>query len=215
MIGLPSSHTRWLLHSRLYWDRKIKGTIIMDVTTKLPSPRSASCSNMIWNIIISSSVVFAMVRLAIIVQNLWLKPMLICSICEDHIVHALLTVLGLGVSVEELDEIYDRERSYQKPRYPVDEDVVTAMADPEKFKEYLDQQPPYSNFLLFFQREIETKGVKQTLEEHVFADSDHARRLLIRLFTSKSITLVPVQCNTKDELHCRHLAWLSPLGIRP
>ena len=131
----------------------------------------------------------------------------------DHIVHALLTVLGLGVSVEELDEIYDRERSYQKPRYPVDEDVVTAMADPEKFKEYMDQQPPYSNFLLFFQREIEAKGVKKTLEEHVFADTDHARRLFVRLFASKYRHHI-LDNSRANHRASRHLAWIPAFGIR-
>ena len=107
-------------------------------------------------------------------------------ISSDHIVHGVLTILGLGATPEEIQQFYDREASYQKPRYPIDEQVVKAMADKDKFKDYLDQQPHYSNFLLYFQREIEAKGVKETLEEHVFADSEHASRVFPRVFCSQS-----------------------------
>ncbi|KAK5704726.1 hypothetical protein LTR17_021640 [Elasticomyces elasticus] len=100
----------------------------------------------------------------------------------DHIVHCILTILALGATPEEIQKNYDREASYQKPRYPIDEDVVEAIADKAKFNEYLSQQPHYSNFLLFFQREIGAKGVRRTLEEHVFADTEHAKRLFALLY---------------------------------
>lgn len=96
-----------------------------------------------------------------------------------------MTIYGLGASPEEIQKAYDREAAYQTPRFPIDENVVEAMKDKGKFKEYLGQHPQYSNFLLFFQREIEAKGVKATLEEHVFADTEHASQLLPRLFTSQ------------------------------
>lgn len=102
----------------------------------------------------------------------------------DHIVHAVLTILGLGATPEEIQKLYDREASYQKPRFPIDENIVKAMSDKERLKDYLDIYEQYSNFLLFFQREIEAKGVKKTLEEHLFADSEHAHRILPRVFMS-------------------------------
>lgn len=87
-------------------------------------------------------------------------------------------MLGLGASAEELQMVYDRESSYQRRRYPIDEEIIAAMTDRTKFKTYLSQQPQYSNFLLFFQRELEAKGVKATLEEHMFAGDEHANRIL-------------------------------------
>lgn len=80
--------------------------------------------------------------------------------------------------------IYDREESYQAVRYPVNEHDVKAMADKVKFRTYVGQQPHYSSFLLFFQREIERKGVKATLEEHLFAGDDYANEFLTRFYTS-------------------------------
>jgi len=92
---------------------------------------------------------------------------------------------ALGATSEEIQKAYDREAAYQRPRFPIDEKVVKAMADNTKFKNYLGQQPQYSNFLLFFQREIETRGVRETLEEHLFASSEHAARMLPRFFASQ------------------------------
>ena len=88
----------------------------------------------------------------------------------------------MGASPEEIQKVYGREASYQKRRYPIHEDVVKSLADKDKFKECLGQLPHYSNFLLFFQREIEAKGVRQTLEEHVFARDEHANRLFALIY---------------------------------
>lgn len=104
---------------------------------------------------------------------------------QDHIVHFLLTLYALGATQGEIEKAYDREAAYQRRRFPIDENVVKAMADKTTFRTYLGQQSQYSNFLLFFQREIETTGVKKTLERHLFADTEHAARLLPRMFTSE------------------------------
>ena len=103
----------------------------------------------------------------------------------DHIVHCILTIYALGATPEEIQKVYDREASYQKSRYPIDEDVVTSLADRDTFKSHLGQQPHYSNYLLFFQREIKAKGVKQTLEEHLFANDEHANRLFALVYNGE------------------------------
>ena len=88
----------------------------------------------------------------------------------------------MGATPEEMQRVYDREASYQRPRYPIDQDVVDSLADRDNFNSYLGQQPHYSNYLLFFQREIEAKGVRETLEEHVFADNEHAKRMFALVY---------------------------------
>lgn len=99
--------------------------------------------------------------------------------------HCILSIYALGASPEELQKVYDREAAYQKPKYEVDEESVKAMADKVKFYKFIDQEPQYSNYLAFFQREIDSKGVKATLEEHLFAGGDYADGLLSRVFASK------------------------------
>lgn len=56
------------------------------------------------------------------------------------------------------------------------------MADKGKFKSYLDDEKQYTNFLAFFQREIEKRGVGEVLNEHVFAGDEHADDMLVRVF---------------------------------
>jgi hypothetical protein len=60
---------------------------------------------------------------------------------------------------------------------------VHAIIEKSKFKEYLGKEEHYANFLAFFQQEISTKGVEETLREHVFAEDEHADDLLGRLFS--------------------------------
>lgn len=96
---------------------------------------------------------------------------------SNHIVHCILTIHALGATPEEMQKVYDREASYQKRRYPIDENIIESLADRATFEDHLSQQPHYSNHLLFSQREIEAKGVKATLEEHLFANDEHSNRL--------------------------------------
>ena len=101
---------------------------------------------------------------------------------SDHIVHCILTIYALGATPEKIQEVYDREASYQRPRYPVDKDFVKSFADVDQFQQHLGEQSHYSNYLLYFQREIEANGVRKTLEKHIFADTDHAHRLFALLY---------------------------------
>jgi hypothetical protein len=81
-----------------------------------------------------------------------------------------------------MEKAYNREASYQRTRPPVDEDLVNSFSDRAIFKSHLGQQPRYSDYLLFFQKEIDAKGVKATLEEHLFAQDEHANRLFALIF---------------------------------
>lgn len=110
-------------------------------------------------------------------------------VSTDHIVHHLLTLFSLGASPEEIQDAYDRGHSYQRTPYPVDDKVVHAIIEKAKFKHYLGKEEHYSNFLAFFQQEISTKGVEETLQEHLFAEDEHADDLLGRLFSGIFLTL--------------------------
>ncbi|KAK2763068.1 hypothetical protein FQN54_009701 [Arachnomyces sp. PD_36] len=101
---------------------------------------------------------------------------------HNHIVHYVLTRYALGASPESIQNIFDQVSVYQRPVNPADEDVVRTMADREKFKGYLEDEKHYTNFLAFFQREIEKKGVADVLNEHLFAGDEHADDMLVRVF---------------------------------
>ena len=100
----------------------------------------------------------------------------------DHAVHYILTRYALGCPPEEIQKAYDQSAEYQRVRKPADEGVVKAMADRTKFKGFLGDEKQYSNFLAYFQREIDEKGVGDTVNEHLFAGDEHADDMLARLF---------------------------------
>ncbi|KAE8392633.1 hypothetical protein BDV23DRAFT_150778 [Aspergillus alliaceus] len=101
---------------------------------------------------------------------------------HNHIVHHILTMFALGASPNELKAAYERDKSYQKPVLPTNESVVQSLYDQAQFKDSLGNREDYPNFLEFFQREIEKKGVEDTVNQYVFAEDDIAQDMLARLF---------------------------------
>ncbi|KAJ5949017.1 hypothetical protein N7454_002324 [Penicillium verhagenii] len=100
---------------------------------------------------------------------------------HNHIVHGVLTLYALGASSDNIVAHYERNKSYQRPAYPIDKDIVQTMHDSVNFQSYLGKAKQYSNFLSFFQTAIDTKGVDLVLEEYVFAGDDRAETMLCRL----------------------------------
>jgi hypothetical protein len=88
----------------------------------------------------------------------------------------------LGASPGDLQNDYDTNKSYQKPSKPVDEDLVQKLKDREEFRSQSGKRENYSNFLVFFQREIEAKGVSPVINEYIFAGDEYADDMLFRLF---------------------------------
>lgn len=104
---------------------------------------------------------------------------------HNHIAHHILTIYALGASPAEIKAAYDRNKTYQRSPMPVKEDVVQSLYDKAQFKDALGKERNYPNFLEFFQREIQQRGVEGTLKEYVFREKDGdecAESMLVRLF---------------------------------
>ncbi|KAE8355767.1 hypothetical protein BDV28DRAFT_128338 [Aspergillus coremiiformis] len=101
---------------------------------------------------------------------------------HNHIVHHILTMFTLGASPNEIKAAYERDKSYQRPALPTNESVVQSLYDQAQFKNCLGKRENYPHFLEFFQREIEKKGVENTIGQYVFAENDIAEDMLVRLF---------------------------------
>lgn len=109
------------------------------------------------------------------------SALLTCKSCQDfhifynrsgfhnHIVHHILSLYGLGAPGAIIEKQFERNASYQIPPKPVTVEIVHDMADPMKFKQFLGDAGHYHDFLVFFQQEMETKGVDGVLNEYVFA----------------------------------------------
>ncbi|GMG14408.1 unnamed protein product [Aspergillus oryzae var. brunneus] len=101
---------------------------------------------------------------------------------HNHIVHHILTMFALGASPDEIKAAFERNKSYQRPALPANDSVVQSLYDQARFKECLGKRNNYPNFLEYFQREIETKGVENVVNQYIFAGDDLAEDMLVRLF---------------------------------
>ncbi|OJJ95464.1 hypothetical protein ASPACDRAFT_55148 [Aspergillus aculeatus ATCC 16872] len=101
---------------------------------------------------------------------------------HNHIVHHILSIHALGASAEEIRAAYERDRTYQRKAMAVDEAVVAELADRNRFLELLGMRKHYSNFLRFFQGEIERVGVEEVLRGFLFREDEVARAMLGRVF---------------------------------
>jgi hypothetical protein len=57
------------------------------------------------------------------------------------------------------------------------------MHEPEHFKTYLGDEKYYHDFLVFFQKEIESKSWQDVLNEYLFAKDERADDMLVRMFS--------------------------------
>lgn len=98
----------------------------------------------------------------------------------------MVTDYALGASARQMQLSFDHNAPDQRARAPVDPSMVEALSDKEEFKRHLDNPDNWTHYLAFFQKEIETKGVAETLDEHLFAGDEHADLLMVRFFASTS-----------------------------
>jgi hypothetical protein len=89
---------------------------------------------------------------------------------------------ALGADPATLQQSFENDASYQRPTFPVDESVVHEISDRATFRKYINQEQHFVNYLTYFQREIDAKGVEKMLNEHLFAGDEHADDLLVRMF---------------------------------
>ncbi|PGH27114.1 hypothetical protein AJ80_01070 [Polytolypa hystricis UAMH7299] len=101
---------------------------------------------------------------------------------HNHIVHHILSIYALGASPEEIKAAFKHNIDYQRPSRPVDEATVQKLSDKEHFKRLSGLRSQYPNFLVFFQREIEAKGVGAVLNEYLFKGDEYADSMYTRLF---------------------------------
>lgn len=105
---------------------------------------------------------------------------------HNHIAHHLLTIYALGATPEEIKKAFDDNKGYQRTSYPTEQRNVEDMSDPENFKKFLGKEKYFHDFEEYFRKEIDEKGCGHVLNEHVFARTEHADRILDRMFAGNS-----------------------------
>lgn len=75
-----------------------------------------------------------------------------------------------------------------KPK-PLREENVKAMSTPEGFKKFLGDTEYTHDYIEFFSRELEARGVEAILQDYLFSGTERADDMLARLYGGMSIHL--------------------------
>ncbi|KAF2094366.1 hypA-like protein [Rhizodiscina lignyota] len=101
---------------------------------------------------------------------------------HNHIAHHLLTIYALGATPEQLQKGYDRNSAYQRSPIVQEEKVFEQLHDPAVWKKCLGNEKYYHDYLVFFQKEMESKGWEAVVNEYLFSRTEQAEDMLVRLF---------------------------------
>ncbi|AEO58371.1 hypothetical protein MYCTH_2305640 [Thermothelomyces thermophilus ATCC 42464] len=101
---------------------------------------------------------------------------------HNHIPHSLLTILAMGGGPDQLRRAYDDGEILQRPLPPLAPGSIDSLADPDVFLSRMVKIPEYTNFLVFFEREIEKKGWQAVVNEYCFAGTPVAENVFAQLY---------------------------------
>ncbi|KAI1423769.1 HypA protein [Xylaria sp. FL1777] len=103
---------------------------------------------------------------------------------HNHISHHLLALYGLGASPDDIQMGYNDNANYQRAPYQVHPDQIEELKDFELAKKKLGKEEYYTDFLAFFQKEIDEKGWQAVLSEYLFKGDERSEDMLFRMFSS-------------------------------
>ncbi|KAK9414393.1 hypothetical protein SUNI508_11235 [Seiridium unicorne] len=104
---------------------------------------------------------------------------------HNHISHHILALYGTGASVDDLVRGYKENEGYQRPALKAhSHELIDELRDWEKAKKRLGKEQYYTDWLHFFQHEIEHLGSWQkVLAEYMFKPNDpRSEDMQIRMF---------------------------------
>ncbi|KAK4561025.1 hypothetical protein LTR86_004980 [Recurvomyces mirabilis] len=101
---------------------------------------------------------------------------------HNHTAHHIITLWALGASPDQLEQAYNNHASYQRAMGEPDAAVVKDMKDPLTFREHINQEQHYTDYLALFQSEIEATSWPAVVKKYLLARDDRADDLLCRFF---------------------------------
>ena len=101
---------------------------------------------------------------------------------HNHTAHNLLTSFALGATPAQLEQGFVDNLRDQRPRPELDNDTVQKLHDEGYFYENIGEIKQYTNFLVFFERQMEEKGWRAVITEYCFSRTRVAEALLSRMF---------------------------------
>lgn len=103
---------------------------------------------------------------------------------HNHIPHAILSTLAMGGTPADLQRAYDDGEPIQRPLPPMEAPAVEKMRDPAVFRQHMQRLDQYSNFLAFFEQELEQPGSSKeaVVSRYCFSRTPLADFMLAQLF---------------------------------
>lgn len=105
---------------------------------------------------------------------------------SHSISHHILALYGTGASAEDLRKAFVENESYQRPALEPRKNLFEELRDWDKAKQRLGKEQYYTDWLVFFEHEIERLGGWQkTLSEYMFKEDERSQDMMIRMYAGK------------------------------
>lgn len=101
---------------------------------------------------------------------------------HNHQVHYLLTAFALGANPDQLQVAFDVKAGCQRPRWPVDEILISKLSDERYFRSMISQDTYdnwFNDFTAFFQRSSEKEPWPDVVNRYLFSRSKSPSQALI------------------------------------
>lgn len=105
----------------------------------------------------------------------------------DHIVHHLLALWALGATPNEIQDMWEFNKSYQAPieKHPNANSMDLDLTNPVIFDQCLGNNDYYVDFLKFFKNEITKRGVPAVIKEYLLKGDERANDIFCRMYTGE------------------------------
>jgi oxidoreductase AflY len=107
----------------------------------------------------------------------------------DHLVHHLLALWALGARPEQIQDMWDYNQAYQTPidggKPAESQHRGKDLNDPTVYKECLENNSCYGDYLKFFEEKIAEIGVTATLKEYLLKRDKVTDSVFYRMYSGK------------------------------
>ena len=100
---------------------------------------------------------------------------------HNHVAHNLLTNLSLGATPSELMDGFNVNLPSQRLPPKLDRETVNKISNDDEFFKRIGVMDEYTNFLCYFEEQIDQKGWPEVVNKYLFSRSPSAEQLLYRL----------------------------------
>ncbi|KAI5839496.1 hypothetical protein DFP73DRAFT_598482 [Morchella snyderi] len=127
---------------------------------------------------------------------------------HNHMSDDLLSTYDFGATPADLDAIFNRVKQVQRPPPELHSEIVVDLSDESQWHKYLGDKDRWSDFVTFFQKEMEDIGMPAMLNKRLFAGTEASDDLLGRCFSGLYHPLIRIGCGLEFDI-----PGLVPIGL--